>query len=134
VRGDDRAEPVPGEHDPVVGPGQQARALGDRHEVVPERLERVLHVRILGGSVGQTVAAQIGRHNACRGTQTPGHRGPHPGGLRDPVDEQHAGSRLGPTPVEEVDAITRVEDDDEPLGLRVSVGWRHRAERELHRG
>ena len=123
--GDDRPEPMPGEDDPVPGRGQQPRALGDRENVAGEGG----FVVALGRRVGESVATEVHRHDPSDRPQPARDGCPRPGGVGESMDEQDPGAPArpdhSPTPVQEMDPVARVDDDNEAVGLGSEVRRRH---------
>ena len=92
MRRDDRAEPVTGKDDPFARLVEQARTLGDRHDVVGSSSEVV--GAVLGRGIGQAVAAEVHRHDrepAAWAAEPSRDRRPDPGGLAQPVDHDGPG-------------------------------------------
>ena len=129
---------------PNPWPARTTRSRGSRQQ--PGSFGRGEHIAregrrvvALGRGVGQPVAAQVHRDDAPEGAQAASHRGPRPGRVRQPVDEQHARCvghvgriRRGfdrATPVEEVDPVAGCDLDDEAVGFGCEVRRRQR----LHR-
>ncbi len=125
--GDDRPEPVPGKDDPVPGRGQQPRALGDRKNVAGEGG----FVVTLGRRVREPVATEVHRHDPSDRPKPARDGGPRPGGVGESMDEQDPRSATGiawtvsATPVQEMDPVARIDDDNEAVGFGSEVRRRH---------
>ena len=136
LRRHDCPEPVAREHDPIFGLDQQLRPFGDRDCVTGQGRQAVVGSRIVGRRIGQPVPPQVHRNGPARTPQAPRHGRPDPRGLRQAVDQQRAGpfgQAFRPAPIQEVDAVAAVDQDDKPLGFRSRIRGRDRSERQLHR-
>src|SRR5207245_6341136 len=109
-RGDDRTESEPGEDQAVAGAaGQLARALRDGDDIARKHIEVVGAGR--GRSVRQPMAAEVHRDGSEGNSQAPRDRRPRPRASGQTVDEDCARSALA-RPVEKVDAVARLDEDD----------------------
>ena len=136
----DGPETVPGQHD--FGSGrrlrvQQTGALGHRHGVGGEDHEVVGPV--VGRRIREAVAAQVHRDDtpcAFRAREAARDGRPDPRRLREPMDRHDprlTGRDRRPAPVEEVDPIARLGQNDEAIRLEPRVRRRDGSSRWLHR-
>ena len=80
----------------------------------------------VGRGVREAVAAQVDRHDVPDAAQPARDGRPRPGRVRQAVDEQDPGpAPTPPPPVEEMDPVAGLDDDNEAVGLGGGIRRRH---------